>query len=198
MNNAVKTLLVTTIAGALLLGGGAAIAGNGDDQAKAARCDRLFERVAAKRGVSVDELKAMRKERILERVAAALAAGTITEAKAAEIRARVEAGAVGCGTLLRRAKLVRARGLVLRVSADYLGLTVESLRAELQAGRSLAQIATAQGKSVDGLEDALGDAFAERLERATRLTEEQRAKLLERFEARVEQIVDRVPKQKAA
>jgi hypothetical protein len=198
MSTGVKTLFVTTIAGALLLGAGAAVAGNGDDQTRAARCDRLLERVAAKRGVSIDELKAMRNERVLERVAAALAAGTITEAKAAEIRARVAAGSAGCGTLLRRAKLLRARGLVLSASADYLGTTVASLRAELQAGKSLAQVAAAEGKSVDGLEDALSDAFAERLERATRLTGEQRAKLLERFEARVEQIVNHVPKQKAA
>jgi hypothetical protein len=140
----------------------------------------------------------MRKERVLERVAAALAAGTITEAKAAEIRARVEGGNVGCGKLLRRARLLRARGLLLSAAADYLGTTVKALKAELQTGKSLAQVAAASSKSVDGLEDALSDAFAERLERATRLTDEQRAKLLERFEARVEQIVNRVPKQKAA
>jgi hypothetical protein len=198
MNGVVKTLFVATAAGALLISVGAAVAGNGDDQAKAARCDRLLERVAAKRGISVDELKAIRKERVLEHVAAALAAGTITEAKAAEIRARVESGTVGCGKLLRRARLLRARGLVLSAAAGYLGTTVEALKAELQTGKSLAQVAAANGKSVDGLEDALSDAFAERLERATRLTDEQRAKLLERFEARVEQIVNRVPKQKAA
>jgi hypothetical protein len=198
MNTVVKTVFVATIAGALLIGVGAAVAGNGDDQAKAARCDRLLERIAAKRGVSVDELKAMRKERVLERVSAALAAGTITEEKAAEIRARVEAGTVGCRKVLRRVRLLRARGLVLSASATYLGTTVESLTAELQAGKSLAQVAAVKGKSVEGLEDALSDAFAERLERATRLSEEQRAKVLERFEARVEQIVNRVPKQKAA
>jgi hypothetical protein len=198
MNRVVKTLFVATAAGALLISVGAAVAGNGDNKAKAARCDRLLERVAAKRGVSVDELKAMRRGRVLERVAEALAAGTITKAKAAEIRARVESGTVGCGKLLRRAKLLRARAVVLSGAADYFGTTVEALRAELQTGKSLAQVAAANGKSVDGLEDALSDAFAERLERATRLTDEYRARLLERFEARVEQIVNRVPKQKAS
>jgi hypothetical protein len=39
--------------------------------------------------------------------------------------------------------------------ADYLGLTESELQAQLEAGKSLAQIASAQGKSVSGLEDVI-------------------------------------------
>ena len=39
--------------------------------------------------------------------------------------------------------------------ADYLGLTAAELRTQLQAGKTLAQVATAQGKTVSGLEDAI-------------------------------------------
>jgi hypothetical protein len=39
--------------------------------------------------------------------------------------------------------------------ADYLGLTAAQLRSQLQAGKTLADIATAQGKTVSGLEDAI-------------------------------------------
>src|SRR6266508_4207668 len=39
--------------------------------------------------------------------------------------------------------------------AAYLGLTESELRAQLEAGKSLAQIASAQGKSVAGLEDVM-------------------------------------------
>src|SRR5262249_25597990 len=39
--------------------------------------------------------------------------------------------------------------------AAYLGLTQSDLRADLQSGKTLAQIATAQGKSVSGLEAAI-------------------------------------------
>jgi hypothetical protein len=39
--------------------------------------------------------------------------------------------------------------------ADYLGLTAAELRADLQKGQTLAQIATAQGRSVTGLEAAI-------------------------------------------
>ena len=43
----------------------------------------------------------------------------------------------------------------LSAAATYLGLTTDELRTQLQAGKSLADVATAQGKPVSGLEDAL-------------------------------------------
>ncbi len=39
--------------------------------------------------------------------------------------------------------------------ASYLGLTGDQIRTDLENGRTLAQIATAQGKTVTGLEDAI-------------------------------------------
>jgi hypothetical protein len=43
----------------------------------------------------------------------------------------------------------------LVTAAEYLGLTQDELFAELQSGKTLAQVAEAQGKSVQGLIDAL-------------------------------------------
>jgi hypothetical protein len=43
----------------------------------------------------------------------------------------------------------------LSAAATYLGLTTDALRAQLATGKSLAEVATAQSKSVSGLEDAL-------------------------------------------
>ncbi len=43
----------------------------------------------------------------------------------------------------------------LSAAATYLGLSTDALRAQLAAGKSLAEVATAQSKSVSGLEDAL-------------------------------------------
>ncbi len=44
---------------------------------------------------------------------------------------------------------------LMDASAQYLGLSADDLRAQLQAGKSLADIAKAEGKSVDGLKEAL-------------------------------------------
>ena len=43
----------------------------------------------------------------------------------------------------------------LGAAADYLGLTPSELKTKLQSGKSLADIAKDQGKSVDGLVDAM-------------------------------------------
>jgi hypothetical protein len=43
----------------------------------------------------------------------------------------------------------------LATAAEFLGLTEEALMAELQTGKTLAEVAEAQGKSVQGLIDVL-------------------------------------------
>lgn len=56
---------------------------------------------------------------------------------------------------------MRARGplrVVFGAAARYLGLTDAQLRAQLRSGRSLADVAGAQGKSVDGLKQAIRSA----------------------------------------
>lgn len=50
--------------------------------------------------------------------------------------------------------------------ASYLGLTADELRAQLRSGKTLAEIAAAQGKSVDGLESAVLAAAKARLDQA--------------------------------
>lgn len=51
-------------------------------------------------------------------------------------------------------------------AADYLGLDESALREQLEDGRSLADVARAQGKSVDGLQDAIVAATKTRLDKA--------------------------------
>ena len=73
------------------------------------------------------------------------------------IRVRVEAKGVGPGIAL---------GEPLKTAADYLGLSVDELAQELRAGKSLAEIASAHGKSVSGLKQALIQAATADLEKA--------------------------------
>lgn len=57
-------------------------------------------------------------------------------------------------------------GEIARAAASYLGLSEEQLREQLGDGRSLADVARAQGKEVDGLVDAIVAATTARLDRA--------------------------------
>jgi len=71
------------------------------------------------------------------------------------------AGTAGTARLLR---LERAGKLVVTTAATYDGITTAQLRADLKAGKSLASIATAKGKSVSGLENAIELALINRID----------------------------------
>ncbi|HEU4978240.1 MAG TPA: hypothetical protein VFT42_05055 [Solirubrobacteraceae bacterium] len=62
---------------------------------------------------------------------------------------------------------LRARGplrAIFGAAAKYLGLTNAQLRDQLRAGKSLADVAGAQGKSVDGLKQAIRSAVDAQLD----------------------------------
>lgn len=48
---------------------------------------------------------------------------------------------------------------VNNAAANYLGMSAQDLRTQLNSGKSLSDIATAQGKSVDGLKSAISTAL---------------------------------------
>jgi hypothetical protein len=79
------------------------------------------------------------------------------------------------------------------VVAAYLGLTESELRAQLDAGKSLAQIASAQGKSVAGLEDVIISDAKTHLDEAVangKLTAAQAATMLAGLKSHVDDIVN--------
>jgi polyhydroxyalkanoate synthesis regulator phasin len=72
--------------------------------------------------------------------------------------------------------------------ADYLGLTQDELRAQLESGKTLAQIASAQGKPVSGLEDAkthLDQAVAD-----GKLTSDQEQTMLAELKSHLDDVVN--------
>jgi lambda repressor-like predicted transcriptional regulator len=80
-----------------------------------------------------------------------------------------------------------------QAAADYLGLSVEELDPELQAGKSLAEIASEHGKSVDGLEQAVIDAAKADLDKrvaAGDITAEQEQQLLSDLRSHVDDLVN--------
>lgn len=189
------TIAALATAGALLAGGGTALAGDGAGKGK--RCERLLERIAEKRGVTVAAFEAMLKERALERIEAALKAGRISEERAQELRTRVNEGKV-CGLLkqARHARMHHQRAVkgLLAGAADYLGLAKEELRAELRSGKTLKQLAEAKGKGVSGLVDAMLAPVKESLDKAVskgRITDERRDAILERLATLAKRVVER-------
>jgi hypothetical protein len=89
---------------------------------------------------------------------------------------------------------VTAGGVVMNAAADYLGISETALAAARHDGKSLAQIAVENGKSVAGLKQALVDAFETNLDQAVaagRLTETQAAQALATFQSRVDALVNR-------
>jgi hypothetical protein len=79
-------------------------------------------------------------------------------------------------------------------AAEYLDLTESQIRNRLGNGQTLAEIAEEEGKSADGLVDALVDAQEADLQEAVddgRLTESQAESIRENIEERIEFFVDR-------
>ena len=77
----------------------------------------------------------------------------------------------------------------LTAAAKYLGLSDTQLLGELSAGKSLAQIATARGKAIPGLKDAMTAAVRARLEEARAgklITSAEQQRILSRLEQRIQ------------
>jgi hypothetical protein len=95
---------------------------------------------------------------------------------------------------VKRALQHRGGVRLFRAAADYLGLSPQALRDELRSGKSLAQIATAQGKSVDGLEQTILSVVKTRLDEAVaagRLSAAREQAFLDRLSSRLDTLVNR-------
>lgn len=90
-------------------------------------------------------------------------------------------------------KGLRAKGLA--ISATTIGITPQALRADLKSGKSIAQVASANGSSASAVESALtaaGDKAVTRAESAGKLTSTQAAAIEARLPARIDKIVNHV------
>lgn len=182
-----------TAALAAVIGGGAAVAAN--QLSPTEESDAIVQDAAKQLGVSADKLDAALKQALENRVDAAVKAGTLTAAQGAELKQRIEAGempliGIGPGRGLHHGH----HGFVdFAAAAKYLGVTEAKLRASLEAGDTLAEIAKANGKTAAGLEDALVAAAKADLDKkvaAGRLTSAQRASILADLESRIDDVVN--------
>jgi len=88
----------------------------------------------------------------------------------------------------------RLHGGLLKVAVSYIGIDRKALRSELP-GHSLAQVAVAHGKTVDGLEAALLAAAKTRMDAAVaagKKTQAQEDAALAKLPSRIDKLVNRV------
>jgi hypothetical protein len=161
------------------------------------RSGKSLAQVATAKGKSVDGLESSLLRAIRSRVAAAKAAGKIDAARADRLLQRAPQlveRMVNATARSRAARTRGARGGLLKAAATYLGVTNAQLVTELRAGKSLAQVATAKSRSVDGLKQALLAALKQKVDAAVaagRLPAARAQRLLERAPAHIERLVNR-------
>ena len=88
---------------------------------------------------------------------------------------------------------LRSKGLA--ISASTIGITPQALRADLKSGKSIAQVAAANGSSAAAVESALttaADGAVTKAETAGKLTSTQAAAIEARLPARIDKIVNHV------
>jgi hypothetical protein len=203
-----KGIAIIVVALAAVAGGGAAIAAAQDSQSSS-RPSSYLEGVARHLGVSTDELKGAMKAAALDEVDAALEDGRLSREQAETLKERIESGEVPpffgafLGPRLERGFDHFPHSLPfhhqfffegqLSTAADYLGLSEDELEERLNEGTTLAEVAEAQGKSIDGLKQALVDAAKERIDQAVEdgdLTQAEADDALEGIERRIDAFVE--------
>jgi hypothetical protein len=173
-------------------GGGAALAASKSSPSEENKA--ILDGAAKKLGISASKLSDAIRQSLADRVDAAVAAGRMTKAEGDALKQRINSGNFPLfgGT--------RERGLghfgfigKLDAAADYLGLTEAQLRTQLEGGKTLAQVAQAQSKSVSGLVDALVNAAKKQLDDAVaagRLSQAQESDMLNGLRDRITSLVN--------
>lgn len=157
--------------------------------------------VARRLNVSPSQLRSAVRGALLDRLNAAVKAGELSQSQADRIRQRIEqGGALPFGGHLWRHGFAppgaaMASHSLLPVAAGYLGLSQAQVLSDLRSGKTLAQVAQAQNKSVSGLEQALVSAATARLDRmvaAKQITQAQEQRRLNRLSHRIDRLVNHV------
>jgi hypothetical protein len=191
-----RTLALAVAALAVAGGGGAAVAAS---QGGSPSPEAFFESLAEHLGVSTDELEDAARAAAIDQVDAALESGRITQEEAERLKERIREGDAPLffGPPFLGGHHHHGGALLvtkLEAAAEYLDLTNAELRERLEDGRSLADVARAEEKSVDGLKQALLDDAEQRLNDAVEegeLTRERAEEMLERLRGRIDDFVER-------
>lgn len=205
-----KTIIAGAAAAFAVAGAGAAIAST-DALSPEERSKAVIDDAAKELGVEPSELSDALKHALENRIDEAVEAGRLTEEQGKALKDRIDSADVplvfggiapgdrpGFGPGFGHFGHFGHFGLFagLDTAASYLGLEEDELRDALADGKSLADVAKAEGKSVDGLVDALVADAEKRIDAAVddgRLTKEQASELKDDLREHVTDSVNREP-----
>jgi polyhydroxyalkanoate synthesis regulator phasin len=197
-----RIVVIAVAATALgIVGGGAALAASGAFSPEE-RSQGVIDDAAEQLGVEPGELSDALKQALKNQVDDDVDAGRLTEEQADALKERIDSADVplvfgGLRSLPHDFGFGHFAGLAgLDAAASYLGLSESEVRSRLADGKSLAEIAKAEGKSVDGLVNALVKAADERIDQAVedgKLTKDHAAELKEDLNDLITELVDREP-----
>lgn len=194
-----RTIAIGAAAALAVAGGGAALAATqlGDPKAES---QKIVSDAAKELGVTPSALTNAIEKAMQARVDAAVAAGQLTKEQGDALKARIASGELplfagpGGGFRGHHEGFGHHGGFGgLDGAAAYLGITEDALRTELAGGKSLADVAKAKGKSVDGLVSALVAAETKEIDDAVtagRLTKEQATSVKADLKARITDLVN--------
>ncbi len=197
-----KRILVVIAALAALGLGAVAIGGSGTSAQEDgdALVGTFISKLADKLGVSEDELKTAIQDTRTEMIDEAVAAGKLTEEQGERLKERAEEGGFLFPPRHREGRFRdghgfchRAAGHVLEAAAEVLDMPKDELKEQLEDGKSLAEVAEAQGMSVDDFKAGLLDevkATLDTLVDEEKLTQEQADRLYQAFEDHIDRIVN--------
>lgn len=179
------------------IGGGAyaATQAGGDDDHDQA----VINDAAHRLNVSPQQLTSAFRAAMIDQIDAAVKAGKLTQAQANYLKQRIQQspgipfGRPGFG----HRGLMGPR-MLLGGAASYLGLSQDKLQQQLESGKSLAQIAGEEHKSVSGLEQAIAADAKAKLDAAVtagRITKSEEQQRLDRLNRILPNIVNRTPPQ---
>jgi hypothetical protein len=191
-----RMLVVGSAALAVVGGGGAALAAGGNPFGGSTDRQAVLNDAAKRLNVKPSELQNALQQAILDQIDAAQKAGRLTQQQADALKARVKAGGGLALPFFGGPGLGFHHGGVpfagLDAAAKYLGLTEDQLRTQLRSGKTLAQIAKAQGKSTDGLKQAMLAGAKQHLDadvKAGKLTQKQADQVLSDLSQRLDSLI---------
>jgi hypothetical protein len=195
-----KSKVVAGAAAALAVGGaGAGIAATKLTSSPSDESQAVISAAAKQLGVQPNALSSALKRALEDRVDAAVAAGRLTKAQGNELKQRIESNDFPLVAPRFGHDGFRHHGFGhhgfpgLDAAAAYLGLSEDALHSRLESGKTLAQVAKDQGKTVDGLVAALKADLTQHLDEAVsdgRLTKAQADRILANADSRLKALVN--------